>query len=117
MCRMVQKLVMTMNTCHQMLTDWMSQRYSKNVLMVLDSIPHPLWPTPPVHRNSFHAHAHGQLSTITESTKELMSMIKDMGQRLRDLESKVAALQSQSESVPSSSSGVERVPSQLTVSV
>ena len=73
-----------------------------------------------MHGNSFHGHTNGQLTTILESQKQLMSMFKDMGQRLSTLESSVAALQSQADSGPSSSSSPEekrRVPSQLTVSV
>ena len=73
-----------------------------------------------MHENSFHGHTNGQLTTILKSQKQLMSMFKDMGQRLSTLESSVAALQSQADSCPSSSSSPEekkRVPSQLTVSV
>lgn len=67
----------------------------------------------------FPGRTNGQLTTIIESQKELMSMFKDMGQRLSTLESTVSALQSQVDSGPSSSSSPEekkRVPSCLTVS-
>ena len=50
----------------------------------------------------------------------MMSMFKDMGQRLSSLEATVAALQSHTDSGTSSSSSPEEkkmVPSQLTVSI
>lgn len=74
------------------------------------------WTTPPM---PFHGRTNGQLTTLIESQKELMSMFKDMGERLSSLESTVSALQSQVDSGPSSYSSPEekkRVPSQLTVS-
>ena len=73
-----------------------------------------------MHGNSFHDHTNGQLASILDSQKQLMSMFKDMGQRLSTLETTVAGLQSQADSGPSSCTSPEekkRVPSQLTVSI
>lgn len=77
------------------------------------------WTTPPM-RGHFNSQPNGQLTTQLESQKQLMSMFRDMGQRLSTLESSFAALQTQADSSQSSSGSPEerkRIPSQLTVSV
>lgn len=78
------------------------------------------WTTPPMYSHPFHGQTNSQLTTLLESQKQVLSMLKDMGQRLCTVESSVSALKAQVNSGSSCCSSTEekrRVPAQLTVSV